>query len=76
MHNDEIRLDFSEVSVDPVEGVSFNVRLSDDRVENILIENRGAGTQNNLIIALFRLVASMHFRDCFILGDECLRSQK
>jgi len=53
MHNDSIKLGFDELEIDPIEGVSFKVKLSDDRVENIPIQNRGAGTQNNLIIALF-----------------------
>ena len=50
MHNDAIDLGFDDLVVDPIAGVSFNVTLSDDRVQKVLIENRGAGTQNNLII--------------------------
>lgn len=70
LHNLEIKLNFEDVEVDPVEGVSFSVMLSDDRVDNILIQNRGAGTQNNLIIALFRLIASMHVGEYFIFVME------
>ena len=70
MHNEEIKLAFDDLTVDPIEGVTFKVKLSDDRVENILIENRGAGTQNNLIIALFRLVASLHVGKKFIFAME------
>ncbi len=70
MHNNQIRLEFKDLNVDPIEGVSFVVRLSDDRVEDILIQNRGAGTQNNLIIALFRLVASLHVGSYFIFAME------
>jgi hypothetical protein len=70
MHNDAIRLGFDELEIDPVEGVSFMVRLSDDRVESVNIENRGAGTQNNLIIALFRLIAGLTTEGYFILAME------
>lgn len=70
MHNQEMKLSFDELAVDPIEGVSFRVKLSDNRVEDILIENRGAGTQNNLIIALFRLVASLNIGKNFIFAME------
>jgi putative ATP-dependent endonuclease of the OLD family len=70
MHNDQIDLGFNEVLIDPVEGVSFEVHLSDDRIKNVLIENRGAGTQNNLIIALFRLVAKMNFSNYIVFAME------
>lgn len=58
MHNNSIELGFNDLDIDPTEGVTFSVQLSDDRVKNIEITSRGAGTQNNLIIALFRLIAS------------------
>jgi predicted ATP-dependent endonuclease of OLD family len=70
LHNADIKLTFEDVEVDPVEGVSFSIRLSDDRIDNILIENRGAGTQNNLIIALFRLIANMQVGEYFIFAME------
>ena len=70
LHNLAIKLNFKDIEVDPVEGVSFSLRLSDDRVDDILIQNRGAGTQNNLIIALFRLIASMHVGEYFIFAME------
>ncbi len=70
MHNEEMELVFDELTVDPVEGVTFRIKLSDDKVKNILIENRGAGTQNNLIVALFRLVASLHIGRKFIFAME------
>lgn len=70
LHNTEMKLNFDDVVVDPVEGVTFSVRLSDDRVDDIVIQNRGAGTQNNLIIALFRLIASMHVGEYFIFVME------
>lgn len=70
MHNDSVQLGFDELEIDPIEGVSFKVKLSDDRIENVLIENRGAGTQNNLIIALFRLIAVLELADYFIFAME------
>jgi putative ATP-dependent endonuclease of OLD family len=70
LHNLDIKLNFEDVEIDPIEGVSFSIRLSDDRVDDILIENRGAGTQNNLIIALFKLIASMQVGKHFIFAME------
>ena len=70
MHNDSIKLGFDELEIDPIEGVSFKVKLSDDRVENVLIQNRGAGTQNNLIISLFRLIADLKLAGYFIFAME------
>ena len=70
LHNPTIRLGFDDLEIDPVEGISFNVRLSDDRVDDILIQNRGAGTQNNLVIALFRLIAKMHVGEYLIFAME------
>ncbi len=70
MHNDAVKLGFDDLNIDPIEGVSFVVRLSDDRIENVLIQNRGAGTQNNLIIALFRLIAGMDLAGSLIFAME------
>lgn len=70
MHNDSIKLGFDELEIDPIEGISFKVKLTDDRVENVLIQNRGAGTQNNLIIALFRLIAELRLAGYFIFAME------
>lgn len=70
MHDDAVRLGFDDLEIDPVEGVKFTVHLSDDRVENVNIENRGAGTQNNLIIALFRLIAELTVEGYLILAME------
>jgi putative ATP-dependent endonuclease of OLD family len=63
-------LRFDELEIDPTEGVSFLVTLSDDRVNGIEIQDRGAGTQNNLIIALFRLIAESHLNGQFIFAME------
>ncbi len=70
LHNNTIELGFNDLDIDPTEGVSFSVQLSDDRVKNIKIESRGAGTQNNLIIALFRLIASSNVQSSFIFAME------
>lgn len=70
LHNEKIKLNFKDLSIDPVEGIDFSIRLSDDRVDDILIQNRGAGTQNNLIIALFRLIANMNVGEYFIFVME------
>ena len=70
LHNKELKLSFDDVSVDPLEGVNFSVKLSDECVDDILIKNRGAGTQNNLIIALFRLIADINLDNYFILAME------
>ena len=70
MYNDSVSIGFDDLVVDPIAGVSFDVTLSDDRVEQVLIENRGAGTQNNLIIALFRLIAELQIEESFIFAME------
>ena len=70
MHDDAIRLGFDDLEIDPVEGVKFIVSLSDDRVDDVKIANRGAGTQNNLIIALFRLTAELAAEGYLILAME------
>ena len=70
MHNESVALAFDDLQIDPIEGINFVARLSDDRVENVLIQNRGAGTQNNLIIALFRLIADLNLGGNFIFAME------
>jgi len=70
MHNEEIKILFDGLTVDPTEGVTFNVKLSDEKISAIPIENRGAGTQNNIIIALFRLVANLGIGKSLIFAME------
>jgi putative ATP-dependent endonuclease of OLD family len=70
LNNDGVKLGFESLEVDPIEGVSFEVCLSDDKVNRIPIENRGAGTQNNLIIALFRLIAEVNIGGRVIFAME------
>jgi predicted ATP-dependent endonuclease of OLD family len=70
MHNDSIELKFDDLEIDPVEGVKFNINLSDEKGSSVKIENRGAGTQNNLIIALFRTIAKMDISGKFIFAME------
>lgn len=70
LHNEAIKLEFANLDINPIEGVSFETVISDDRVSEILIRNRGAGTQNNLIIALFRLIADIGIAEHFIFAME------
>ncbi|MGU9951991.1 MAG: ATP-dependent nuclease [Gammaproteobacteria bacterium WSBS_2016_MAG_OTU1] len=70
LKNNSINLSFDDMHLNPIEGVNINVRLSDDKVDNIDIHNRGAGTQNNLIIALFRFVAESDMKEDFIFCLE------
>lgn len=70
MHNSAVKLCFNDLDIDPIEGVDFCVELTDDKAENVPIENRGAGTQNNLIIALFRLIADLDANSRLILAME------
>lgn len=70
MHNDTLKLNFDNVSVDPVDGVSFSPGLSDDRVESVPLSNRGAGTQNNLVLALFRYLAERQTSGNLIIALE------
>lgn len=70
MDNNAIKLGFDDLVIDPVEGVKFAVTISDDRIDRVGIENRGAGTQNNLIIALFRLIAELDQSGYLILAME------
>ena len=70
MHNETLSLKFDDVNIDPVDGVSFNPGLSDDRVDALPLANRGAGTQNNLVIALFRYLAERQTGNSLIIALE------
>lgn len=70
MHNDTLNLNFEDVRVDPVDGVSFSTGLSDDRVGSVPLSNRGAGTQNNLVLALFRYLAERQTSGNLIIALE------
>lgn len=70
LNNDTVLLGFDDLQIDPTEGVSFTVTLSDDRVDAVEIQDRGAGTQNNLIIALFRIIAKSNLEGQFIFAME------
>ncbi|MFC1783785.1 ATP-dependent endonuclease, partial [Planctomycetota bacterium] len=58
-----------EVNIDPVKGIDIPIEISDERVREIPLENRGAGIQNNFILALFRVYAKYETPD-FILAIE------
>ena len=70
LHNQALEVLFAEMEIDPLEGVGFSVRIKDDKKMETPMEYRGAGTQNNLIIALFRLIAKMELRPDFIIAME------
>jgi len=70
LSNDELTLGFDDLNIDPTEGVRFSVTLSDTGLDNVDMANRGAGTQNNLIIALFRLIAASNVDGIFIFAME------
>ncbi|RBP52992.1 ATP-dependent nuclease [Arenicella xantha] len=70
LNNESFKVGFDELTIDPTEGVKFSISLSDDRASNINIEDRGAGTQSNLIIALFRLIAKTNVLGTFIFAME------
>lgn len=68
MNNHNLELTHS-VEVDPIKGISFTFGLDDERVTGIPIANRGAGVHNNLVLAMFRLLAQNKTSD-FILAVE------
>jgi len=68
LNNPNLRLDH-EVDVDPLQGIQVPVSMSDERVDQIPIENRGAGIQNSFILALFRIYAKYETPN-FILAIE------
>lgn len=70
MHNSSFSLLFQDLEVDPVDGVSFKPELSDDKVPPVPLSNRGAGTQNNLVIALLRYLAEQETGDNLIIALE------
>jgi len=68
LNNPSLKL-YHEVDVDPLQGIQVPVVMSDERVDEIPIENRGAGVQNSFILALFRTYAK-HETPNFILAIE------
>jgi putative ATP-dependent endonuclease of OLD family len=68
LNNYDMRL-VHDVNVDPLQGIQVPIVMSDERVDEIPIENRGAGVQNNFILALFRTYAKYETPD-FILAIE------
>ena len=48
LSNESLHLGFNNLEIDPTEGVKFDVTLSDDKVDDVLIADRGAGTQKQL----------------------------
>ena len=68
--NDSIKLRFDDFELDPVEGINVKPTISDERSDNIIVQNRGAGTQNNIILALFRYIAESEVKKDFIFLVE------
>jgi putative ATP-dependent endonuclease of the OLD family len=68
LNNPDLKLEH-DVDVDPLQGIQVPVVMSDERVNQIPIENRGAGVQNSFILALFRIYAKYETPD-FILAIE------
>jgi predicted ATP-dependent endonuclease of OLD family len=58
-----------DIEVDPLKGIDIPIEMSDERVEGIPMENRGAGVQNSFILALFRVYARYETSD-FIFAIE------
>ncbi|MGI9306499.1 MAG: ATP-dependent nuclease [Gammaproteobacteria bacterium] len=70
LKNESIKLDFDDLHIDPVEGINLLPKLSDEKINGIPVENRGAGTQNNIIISLFRYIAESDIKEDFIFFME------
>ena len=66
LNNDKIKLSFDSLKMEPLDGVQISPTLSDGKMENIPLANRGAGTQNNAILALFRYIAESDIKKKFI----------
>ncbi len=68
LNNYELELEH-DIQVDSLKGIEIPIEMSDERVEGIPIENRGAGVQNSFILALFRIYAKYETPD-FIFAIE------
>lgn len=68
LNNSELKLQH-DIEVDTLKGISIPIEMSDERVEGIPIENRGAGVQNSFILALFRIYAKYETSD-FVFAIE------
>jgi len=68
LNNSELELKH-DIEVDPLKGINIPIEMSDERVEGIPIENRGAGVQNSFILALFRIYAKYETTD-FVFAIE------
>ena len=68
LNNSELKLEH-DIEIDPLKGINIPIEMSDERVDRIPIENRGAGVQNSFILALFRTYSKYETPD-FILAIE------
>jgi len=55
--------------LDPLKGMALDMAITDSMVREIPVLNRGAGLQNSLLLAIFRLLAQYEASD-FIIGIE------
>jgi AAA15 family ATPase/GTPase len=69
LNDTSIQLNFDNLTIDPLSGVAFDVTVDDSKMPGIPLEQRGAGTQNSMILALYRFVAS-NIKQNFILALE------
>jgi ABC-type cobalamin/Fe3+-siderophores transport system ATPase subunit len=67
--DESVAIEFANLQIDLVEGVSFDIEVDDARMPDIPLPQRGAGTQNAMILALYRFVAKAQVSD-FILALE------
>jgi|GEM_PF-935045 len=68
LNNEQVILTH-QIDFDPMGGISFDFGMDDERVQGIPMSNRGAGVHNNLILAMFRLLAE-HGPKNFVLAIE------
>jgi predicted ATP-dependent endonuclease of OLD family len=68
LNNSELKLKH-DIEVDPLKGINIPIEMSDERVQGIPMENRGAGIQNSFILALFRIYAKYETQD-FVFAIE------
>ncbi len=69
MNNDKISIS-PDLKMDLLRGLEIPLHMSDERVPDIDISRRGAGTQNNCMIALFRLFAKYRTSNFILTMEE------
>ena len=59
LNDNGVELSFAALKIELLDGIDISPKLSDDKSKDILLANKGAGTQNNAILALFRYIAEL-----------------